>query len=190
MDVLGTLGVSTTGLALFGPTEGPIPSSQQYGDPAHNGLLDGCGGHCAQGGVYHNHLLKSTNSCYPAGNGIIAGYPVLGFAQDGFPILANTGNFVSGYVKTGNAETFVWKAYGYNAKAAATNPLQLDECNGKQLTGDATYSYGYFITPTQFPYIFGCLRGTAGTYSPLLYNRGAKLFASSIIWVLLALLLE
>ena len=40
---IGTLGFTTTGLAIFGPTEGPYPAAAPYGDPNYNGLLDTCG---------------------------------------------------------------------------------------------------------------------------------------------------
>ena len=39
-NVLGTLGFTVTGLPIYGPTEGPMPSSQAYGDPAYNKILD------------------------------------------------------------------------------------------------------------------------------------------------------
>lgn len=40
----------------------------------------------------------------------------------------------------------------------------LDECNGRNITGNPNYSYAYFVTPT-FPYLMGCLRGTRGSYA-------------------------
>ena len=56
-DVLGTLGFTTTGLPIYGPTEGPVPTDQAFGDPVYNGILDTCGGHTGYNADYHNHAL-------------------------------------------------------------------------------------------------------------------------------------
>lgn len=94
VNVLGVLGVSSTGLYIYGPTEGNFPANQAYGDPVANGILDYCGGHTAQNGDYHFHTIYNKTECFP--NPLVN--DVVGFAKDGFPILANPGYYYkSGY---------------------------------------------------------------------------------------------
>ncbi len=98
------------------------------------------------------------SACYPSG--IVEN--IVGFAKDGFPIMTSTAGYRSGYVLKAGAsvKTQVWSQYYY---APSTDPLVLDVCNGRALTGNANYSYAYFVTPT-FPYILGCLHGQSGSY--------------------------
>jgi len=157
VDVLGTLGFTTTGLPIYGPTEGPVPEDSKYGDPAYNGLLDTCGGHAGPTSSYHQHTLNPITYC-----NLDYSY-IIGYALDGFPIYNSVGcvdldckeraEFVSGYDMTGDPKTYSWKAYTYNA-TGKTNVL--DECNGR-IGPDGTYRY--HATKT-FPYIIGCYRGT------------------------------
>ncbi len=154
---LGTLGFTVTGLPIYGPTEGPVPSTEAYGDPVYNGILDTCKGHTGPNKEYHNHALLDSSSC---GFGVS---PVLGYALDGFPIYGPRGcldaactqvvTFTSGYELTGNPKTYSWKAYTYVAKS---DPTVLDACNGRTLP-DGTYAY---VATSTFPYTFGCFRGT------------------------------
>jgi hypothetical protein len=160
VDVLGALGFTTTGLPIYGPTEGPMPEREAFGDPVYNGLLDDCGGHTGFNADYHNHALNAVASCNLDSSFII------GYALDGFPIYNSVGCldtdctetavFVSGYDMTGDPTSYSWKAYTYNADGK-TNVL--DECNGR-IGPDGTYRYH---ATTAFPYIIGCLRGTATT---------------------------
>ncbi|NDH46317.1 MAG: YHYH protein [Acidimicrobiia bacterium] len=160
VDVLGPLGFTTTGLPIYGPTEGPMPEREAFGDPVYNGLLDDCGGHTGFNADYHNHALNAVASCNLDSSFII------GYALDGFPIYNSVGCldadctetavFVSGYDLTGDPTSYSWKAYTYNADGK-TNVL--DECNGR-VGPDGTYRYH---ATTAFPYIIGCLRGTATT---------------------------
>lgn len=162
MPTMGTLGFTTTGLALFGPTEGPIPASTPYGDPNYNGLLDTCGGHAGPGDAYHNHVLYQVAACN------LNSLAVLGYAIDGFPIYGptaclnvactSTGTVRSGYTKIGNPAINVWSAYSYTASSDA---LVLDACNGRTQPDG---SYGYHAV-TSFPYILGCLKGSATVQS-------------------------
>jgi hypothetical protein len=157
MPTLGTLGFTTTGLAIYGPTEGPIPANTPYGDPNYNGLLDTCGGHTGPSAEYHNHVLYQVAACN------LNSRAVLGYAIDGFPIYGptaclnvactSTGTVSSGYVKTGDPARNVWSAYTYTA---SSNPLVLDACNGRTQPDG---SYGYHAVMT-FPYILGCLKGS------------------------------
>ena len=162
MPTMGTLGFTTTGLAIFGPTEGPIPAETPYGDPSSNGLLDTCGGHAGPGNAYHNHVLYQIAACN------LNSLAVLGYAIDGFPIYGptaclnvactSTGTVRSGYTKIGNPATNVWSAYSYTASSDA---LVLDACNGRTQPDG---SYGYHAV-TAFPYILGCLKGSATVQS-------------------------
>jgi len=162
MPTMGTLGFTTTGLAIYGPTEGPIPASTPYGDPNYNGLLDTCGGHTGPSAEYHNHVLYQVAACN------LNSLAVLGYAIDGFPIYGptaclnvactSTGTVRSGYTKIGNPAINVWSAYSYTASSDA---LVLDACNGR-IQPDG--SYGYHAV-TLFPYILGCLKGTATVQS-------------------------
>ena len=162
MPTMGTLGFTTTGLAIFGPTEGPIPAETPYGDPSSNGLLDTCGGHAGPGNAYHNHVLYQIAACN------LNSLAVLGYAIDGFPIYGptaclnvactSTGTVRSGYTKIGNPATNVWSAYSYTTSSDA---LVLDACNGRTQPDG---SYGYHAV-TAFPYILGCLKGSATVQS-------------------------
>lgn len=160
VDVLGPLGFTTTGLPIYGPTEGPMPEREAFGDPVYNGLLDGCGGHTGYNADYHNHALNAVAAC-----NLDSSY-IIGYALDGFPIYNSVGCldvecsesavFVSGYDMTGDPTSYSWKAYTYDASGKSN---VLDECNGR-VGPDGTYRYH---ATTGFPYVIGCLRGTATT---------------------------
>jgi len=85
VDVLGTLGFTTTGLPIYGPTEGPQPATEAFGDPIYNGILDTCGGHTGFAGDYHDHALYADVYCDLTSSFII------GYALDGFPIYNSVG---------------------------------------------------------------------------------------------------
>ena len=160
VDVLGPLGFTTTGLPIYGPTEGPVPEREAFGDPVYNGLLDDCGGHTGFNADYHNHALHAVAAC-----NLDSSY-IIGYALDGFPIYnsvgcldtecSTTAEFVSGYDLTGDPTSYSWKAYTYSPDGK-TNVL--DECNGR-IGPDGTYRYH---ATSGFPYIIGCMRGTATT---------------------------
>lgn len=157
IPTMGTLGFTTTGLAIYGPTEAAIPADKPYGDPNYNGLLDTCGGHTGPSSEYHNHVLYQVAACN------LNSRAVLGYAIDGFPIYGptaclnvactSTGTVSSGYVKIGDPAKNVWSAYTYTA---SSNALVLDACNGRTQP-DGTYGYHAVLT---FPYILGCLKGS------------------------------
>jgi hypothetical protein len=93
LPLLGVIGVTVDGMTLTGPNEAAFPDP--YGDPVANAIVDGCSGHTAPGGAYHNHALIQKclipsglvadpwNNPDPTGT---ARSPVLGYALDGFPI--------------------------------------------------------------------------------------------------------
>lgn len=156
-NVLGTLGFTVSGIPIYGPTEGPSPASEAYGDPVYNKVLDVCGGHTGPTSEYHHHAISVTAACN------LAQQVVLGYALDGFPIYSNIGcmdkacaqsaRLTSGYVQIGDPKSSAWNAYVY---VKSVKSSVLDECNGRvQPNG----TYGYHVTST-FPYIIGCFKGT------------------------------
>ena len=159
---LGTLGFTVTGIAIYGPTEGPVPPAEAFGDPVYNGLLDACGGHTGPQSEYHYHTIIYTDAACNFETSQLVGYAI-----DGFPIYNSvicldagcrtTTLATSGYAKTGDPKNNSWKAYTFTG---GSGDGALDECNGR-VEVDGTYAY--HLTPTQFPYIIGCLAGTATT---------------------------
>jgi len=157
-NVLGTLGFTVSGLPIYGPTEGPQPPAQAFGDPVYNKIMDTCGGHTGPAREYHHHAITLAQQCN------LSKQKILGYALDGFPIYTTLGCLntkctksavmKSGYVKTGDPTTNSWDAYTYKTSKATG---VLDACNGRTQP-DGTY--GYHVT-TDFPYIIGCFAGTA-----------------------------
>ena len=169
VDVLGTLGFTTTGLPIYGPTEGPQPATEAFGDPIYNGILDTCGGHTGRDADYHLHALYADVYCN------ITGSVIIGYALDGFPIYnpvgcldvdcTETAEFVSGYDMTGDPTSYAWKAYTYNSTGKKN---VLDKCNGR-IGPDGTYRYH---ATDAFPYVIGCF---AGTSTPQSGNAAANM---------------
>lgn len=157
-NVLGTLGFTVSGLPIYGPTEGPMPAAEAFGDPVYNKILDTCGGHTGPSREYHHHAITLAQQCN------LSKQKILGYALDGFPIYTTLGCLnakctktalmKSGYAKTGDPKTNSWDAYTYKVSKATG---VLDACNGRTQP-DGTY--GYHAT-TDFPYIIGCFAGTA-----------------------------
>lgn len=157
-NVLGTLGFTVSGLPIYGPTEGPQPIAEAFGDPIYNKILDTCGGHTGPSSEYHHHAITLVQQCN------LSKQKILGYALDGFPIYTTLGCLdkkctktslmKSGFVKTGDPTSNSWNAYTYQ-KSKLNNVL--DVCNGRTQP-DGTY--GYHAT-SDFPYIIGCFSGTA-----------------------------
>jgi hypothetical protein len=157
-NVLGTLGFTVSGLPIYGPTEGPQPAAQAFGDPVYNKILDTCGGHTGPGREYHHHAITLAQQCN------LSTQKILGYALDGFPIYTTLGclntkctrttMMKSGYIQTGDPMKNTWDAYSYKASKSSSI---LDSCNGRTQP-DGTY--GYHVT-TNFPYIIGCFTGSA-----------------------------
>lgn len=157
-NVLGTLGFTVSGLPIYGPTEGPQPAAEAFGDPVYNKILDTCGGHTGPSREYHHHAITLVEQCN------LSKQTILGYALDGFPIYTTLGCLdkkctkstlmKSGYMKTGNPVSNTWDAYTYKSSKSTS---VLDACNGRTQP-DGTY--GYHAT-TDFPYIIGCFTGTA-----------------------------
>ena len=90
MTEAGALGVAVNGVPLFDPsTQGPKKSST--GKPSHAydvGELDNCGGHAGRGDDYHYHIAPKCLIEELGDKKIEIEKKPIGFAMDGFPILA------------------------------------------------------------------------------------------------------
>jgi len=146
VNQLGTIAFTVSGIPIFGPTEGPVPPREAFGDPVHNGILDACKGHTGFNADYHYHAIVAEARCN-------LNETVVGWALDGFPIYSNPGwKWKSGYVRTGDPTSNSWAAYAYDG--AGRNSL--DACNGRRMPNG---SYRYYVTES-FPYVIGCYAGT------------------------------
>ena len=168
---LGAIAVMVNGVQIFGPVESPMDN---FADPFKAGLLNYCGGHVTQ---FHFHsfpecffnqrTLTSPTTFLPA----LTPGVVLGYAFDGFPILAPyeycTGTadatcvngvreIKSAFQYTGTGAYTTEPAFDNNVYVAGYNGSTLDQCNGK--TTDGTYAY---YATRQFPYYLACYRGVA-----------------------------
>ena len=148
---LGGIGVSVTGITIFGAFEAPRDG---WRDPFLDGLLDACSGHTAPGGWYHFHTLMSCIVDDHAAPGI-----VLGYAYDGYEIVtpwqcvdaacSETEEVFSSYERTGQGIGAFddWTYVDFFG--------DLDECNGRT---DDDGSYRYYAT-NDFPYLPFCYHG-------------------------------
>ena len=90
--------------------------------------------------------------------------PVIGYANDGFPIYGPFGcsdadcskviEYKSAWKRTGNPSTFAWDNHKYVARK---QDKYLDQCNGHE---GPQSDYHYHATE-DFPYILGCYSGSA-----------------------------
>ena len=152
----GAIGITVTGLPLFGPTEAPRDG---YADPYLDGILDYCNGHTAGRGDYHFHARPDCLFSNIDGNPWL----VIGYAFDGYPIMApyvctdasctEIYKVDSSWERTSDVRS-AWDAHEYVAGSG-----DLDECNG--MTG-ADGQYRYYATDS-FPYFIGCYHGVAAT---------------------------
>lgn len=150
---VGATGITVTGLLIYGPTEAPEHGSR---DPYLDGILDYCGGHTHQGGVYHLHARPDCIFAEMDGTP----YLVLGYSFDGFPILApyvcvdeactTIKEVQSSWIDANPEIDLSWERHEYAAGSG-----DLDECNGMFFEDG---SYAYFATDT-FPYFMGCYMG-------------------------------
>ncbi|MFL3666137.1 MAG: YHYH protein [Verrucomicrobiota bacterium] len=166
IPLLGTVAITTAGLPIYGPNEAQIP--HPFGDPYINGILDYCHGHTGGQADYHFHFAPTC--VIEAPDGTEEHYNIIGFALDGYPIIAHykgihgqTGNAafgwqeVSGYepdaeykeevIEGGVNSTYAWDNYNYEAKRKGRT---LDECNGRaldkvELSSGATFDEASFF---------------------------------------------
>lgn len=150
----GASAITVNGLVIFGPTEAPQTG---YRDPYLDQILDYCNGHTAPGGVYHFHARP--DCIYAEIDGQVG--LVLGYAFDGYPILApyicadstctSVKEVQSSWEMQNPDESNAWEQHVY-----VPGLSELDQCNGLAF---ADGSYAYFATDT-FPYFMGCYHGT------------------------------
>ena len=117
---------------------------------------------------FNQKTLGGTNTFLPAKTPGV----VLGYAFDGFPILApyeycasstdatcvnGIREIVSAYKYNGTGAYSTEDAFGTNSYQAGYDGSTLDVCNGKS---DSSGNYAYYAT-RRFPYYLGCYHGTA-----------------------------
>jgi hypothetical protein len=171
VPLLGSVAVSVTGLPIFGPTENP---NDGYRDPFLDNqlmaLLDSCNGHTAPGGTYHLHARPD---CLLVGLGGERKGLVLGWAYDGYPILAPvvcadaacsaTKRVQSSWKLTIPVYSTTTRGPAWDIHAYVDGLGDLDKCNGLKITeAGSPFDYAYFATDS-FPYFLGCYHGTPTT---------------------------
>jgi hypothetical protein len=149
---LGTVGVTVTGLDVFGAFEAP---QDGYRDPYLDGLLDFCNGHTAPGGQYHVHARYDCIFDDPDQVGLVYGY-----LFDGYELVSpwicvddactETRQVTSSYVRIDDNGIGAFEAWEYQEGAG-----DLDICNG--MVG-ADGEYRYYLTD-EFPYLPFCFHG-------------------------------
>lgn len=175
VPLLGTVGFTTTGLPIFGPNEGAFP--HPYGDPTVNDILDYCHGHTARAGDYHFHSAPECLIEHP--DGTEEHYNIIGFALDGYPIVAHYSSVLDGagepilkdgetqfnWLETSGYEpnkdyaenvilgdeisTYAWANYKYNPSLTG---VTLDNGNGRELAAENLLSLesGEYISEKDF----------------------------------------
>ncbi len=160
------IGVTITGLPIFGPTEAGI---HDYKDPNLDAAIYlYCGGHPSGQGQFHFHAMPT---CLKRTVGSET-FLVIGYAWDGYPILAHY-DCAGGACGPSEYYASSWQPipeyFDAEGRPDYTNATQgswdiheyvegsgdLDECNG----GDFGAGYAYYATDT-FPYFLGCYHGT------------------------------
>lgn len=132
----GAIGVAINGVPIFDPsTQGPIQNST--GKPqsaADQGELDICGGHAGRGDDYHYHTAPKCLIEDLGREAVDVKKQPIGYAADGFPILA-----IGWFDKANNIET------------------SLDECRGVK---DASGRYFYNAKSSDDYAVLNCFSGT------------------------------
>ena len=125
---IGAIGMTRNGVVLFNALDA------RGDDAVAHELQDLCDGHPARV-TYHYHNIPSCLRNKATGSST-----VVGFANDGFPIVVER-----------------------DASGALPTNDDLDECHGRtspiSLDGAVVETYHYSVT-LEFPYVLGCYRGT------------------------------
>lgn len=170
---LGPIGVTITGLPIYAPNEA---ADLGYGDAKLDGIVDECGGHVGPNGDYHFHARPGC----PFDQAQELTSTVLGYAFDGFPIMApfvcanedcselrkvegswqkcegdqcssvSLKELQSSWEMIDVNERATWDAHSYVQGSG-----DLDECNG-MMGSDGQYRY---YATDSFPYNLGCYHG-------------------------------
>ena len=149
IPLLGTVAITTSGMPIYGPNEAQHPDP--FGDPYINGILDFCHGHTGGQGDYHFHFAPTC--MIEAPDGVEEHYNIIGFALDGYPIIAHykslpnkegaeafdwqetTGfepdsDYKASVIDNGQVSEYAWDNHKYNENRPNST---LDECNGREL---------------------------------------------------------
>ena len=130
----GAVGIAVNGVPIFDPsTQGPKQSSGKPVSAAQAGELDECGGHAGRGDDYHYHIAPKCLIEELGKTAIDEKKQPVGYAADGFPILA-----LGWFDKTNDIEA------------------KLDECRGAT---DGVGQYFYNIENQGDYAILDCLTG-------------------------------
>ena len=135
MTEAGALGVAVNGVPLFDPsTQGPKGSSGKASHTLDVGELDNCGGHAGRGDDYHYHIAPKCLIEELGVQKIEEEKKPIGFAMDGFPILA-----LGWFEKKNDIES------------------KLDKCRGMK---DKKGNYFYNVMSTSKWDILNCFHGS------------------------------
>ncbi|WP_052702238.1 YHYH protein [Marinomonas sp. S3726] len=130
----GAVGIAVNGVPIFDPsTQGPKQSSGKPVSAATAGELDECGGHAGRGDDYHYHIAPKCLINELGEKAIDERKQPVGYAADGFPILA-----LGWFDKSNDIEA------------------KLDECRGAT---DVSGQYFYNIESQGDYAILDCLKG-------------------------------
>jgi len=131
----GPVGIAVNGVPIFDPsTQGPVvPGTGKRPNTLHEGELDVCGGHAGRGDDYHYHIAPKCLIEDLGKQWVDVDKKPIGYAMDGFPILA-----------------LGW----FDKKNAVESGL--DRCRGMK---DGKGSYFYNVKTTSDWNVLDCLSG-------------------------------
>lgn len=138
--VPGPIGIAVNGISLFSPdTQGPIIAGT--GRPANTydiGELDDCGGHAGRGDDYHYHIAPTCLIDELGADHVDVKKRPIGYAMDGFPILAlgwfDSSNDIEGLLDECRGIHDASDQYFYNVRHEAKYDI-LDCFTGTQARG-------------------------------------------------------
>lgn len=139
--VAGAIGVAVNGIPLFDPsTQGPIVAATGKPPSAfEEGELDTCGGHAGRGDDYHYHMAPKCLIQDLGAQAIDVNRQPIGYAADGFPILAlgwfDKSNDIEDKLDTCRGAQDADGKYFYNVKASGDYAIL--DCYSGSTTGFA-----------------------------------------------------
>ena len=145
---VGPIGVTLSGIAIYGPTEGTGGDVDSL-----PGIVSACGSHNGPGGFHTHKILTSDETdCWFTPEEVAAEPQLAGYAFDGFLIYTGNDQYSSSWQLVDETlfATDTWAAHEYVAGSG-----DLDECNGRV---DENGDYAYYTTDA-FPYVLGCFVG-------------------------------
>ena len=152
---IGPIGVSLSGIAIYGPTEGTGGDVDSL-----PGIISACGSHNGPGGFHTHKILTSVETdCWFTPEEVAAEPQLAGYAFDGYPIYTGNDQYTSSWQLTDESlfATDTWAAHTYVEGSG-----DLDQCNGRV---DENGDYAYYTTD-EFPYVLGCFAGVVDLDEP------------------------